>query len=147
MTSTLRRTPCVGICSTTYGDLVCRGCKRFAHEIDQWNGYADEQRRLVWERLYHLREGAVLAHVHIADAALLGAKAGLLNVPEQGLLTPANLAYEVIRRSLREHDFAALGLTPRAPAEHAGVLYERVESELYRRAVAQYERNFHVSAR
>ncbi|MEM9624509.1 MAG: DUF1289 domain-containing protein, partial [Pseudomonadota bacterium] len=34
-----KRTPCVGICSTTYGDLVCRGCKRFAHEIVQWNAY------------------------------------------------------------------------------------------------------------
>ncbi len=27
------RTPCVGMCSTTYGDLVCRGCRRFSHEI------------------------------------------------------------------------------------------------------------------
>ncbi|MEC9132488.1 MAG: DUF1289 domain-containing protein, partial [Pseudomonadota bacterium] len=26
--ATRRPTPCVGICSTTYGDLVCRGCKR-----------------------------------------------------------------------------------------------------------------------
>ena len=27
------RTPCVGICSTTYGDDVCRGCKRFSFEV------------------------------------------------------------------------------------------------------------------
>ncbi|MDC1160500.1 DUF1289 domain-containing protein, partial [Luminiphilus sp.] len=24
------RTPCIGVCSTGVGDVVCRGCKRFA---------------------------------------------------------------------------------------------------------------------
>ncbi|MCZ6890305.1 MAG: DUF1289 domain-containing protein, partial [Gammaproteobacteria bacterium] len=40
----MRRTPCIGICSTTYGDLVCRGCKRYAHEIVDWNRYTEDQR-------------------------------------------------------------------------------------------------------
>jgi hypothetical protein len=30
------KTPCVGLCSTVYGDLVCRGCKRFHHEVINW---------------------------------------------------------------------------------------------------------------
>jgi predicted Fe-S protein YdhL (DUF1289 family) len=51
-----RPTPCVGICSTTYGDLVCRGCKRFAHEIVQWNGYDEDQQLRVWQRLKSLRD-------------------------------------------------------------------------------------------
>ena len=51
-----RPTPCVGICSTTYGDLVCRGCKRFAHEIVQWNGYDGDQQQRVWQRLKTLRD-------------------------------------------------------------------------------------------
>lgn len=137
----------MGICSTTYGDLVCRGCKRFAHEIDQWNGYADDQRLLVWQRLYTLREGAVLAHVRIDSGTRLSERAEALRVPDRELLTTANLAYEVIRRLPREADFASLGLAPLAPAAHAGELYQRLEAELYRRAVAQYERDFHVPAR
>ena len=32
------KTPCVGVCSTIYGDEVCRGCHRFYDEIIQWNG-------------------------------------------------------------------------------------------------------------
>ena len=44
-------TPCIGVCSTGIGDLVCRGCKRFAHEIIEWNGYEPEQRLAVLERL------------------------------------------------------------------------------------------------
>ena len=29
----IKRTPCIGVCSTTYGDDICRGCRRFRHEI------------------------------------------------------------------------------------------------------------------
>jgi len=29
-------TPCIGICSTTTGDLTCRGCGRTVMEIRDW---------------------------------------------------------------------------------------------------------------
>lgn len=44
-------TPCVGRCSTVFGDDVCRGCRRFSHEVIHWNRYSDEEQRLVWIRL------------------------------------------------------------------------------------------------
>lgn len=44
-------TPCIGICSTTYGDDVCKGCKRFIHEIIDWNGYEAEEKQIIWQRL------------------------------------------------------------------------------------------------
>ncbi|WP_109441382.1 DUF1289 domain-containing protein [Acinetobacter haemolyticus] len=44
-------TPCAGRCSTVFGDLVCRGCRRFNHEVIQWNTYTPEQRLAVWNRL------------------------------------------------------------------------------------------------
>ena len=44
-------TPCVGRCSTVFGDSVCRGCRRFNHEVIQWNTYTSEQHRSVWQRL------------------------------------------------------------------------------------------------
>ena len=45
------KTPCIGVCSTGIGDSVCRGCKRFSHEVIQWNGYTEEQKRIVDQRL------------------------------------------------------------------------------------------------
>ncbi len=137
----------MGICSTTYGDLVCRGCKRFAHEIDQWNGYRDHQRHLVWQRLYRLREGAALAHLRIHDAARLRARAVACRVPDLAVLSEANVAYEVVRRAGREQDFGALGLQSRSPVKTASELFRLIEDEFYRRAVAQYERDFHVLSR
>lgn len=44
-------TPCAGRCSTVFGDLVCRGCRRFNHEVIQWNTYTTDQRLVVWQRL------------------------------------------------------------------------------------------------
>ncbi|MCY6990013.1 DUF1289 domain-containing protein, partial [Acinetobacter baumannii] len=47
----LSLTPCAGRCSTVFGDQVCRGCRRFNHEVIQWNTYTAEQRLAVWKRL------------------------------------------------------------------------------------------------
>ena len=146
MSQLLKRTPCVGICSTTYGDLVCRGCKRFAHEIDQWNGYEGDQRVLVWQRLFKLREGAFSVHARIIDDEVLMNRAQGYRVPDLDILSPANVAYEVVRRAGRESDFAALGIQPFQSASSASALYERIEQELYARSLAQYEHDFHVSA-
>lgn len=44
-------TPCLGICSTTFGDEVCKGCKRFAHEIVGWTKYSEGEREIVNDRL------------------------------------------------------------------------------------------------
>ena len=44
-------TPCAGRCSTVFGDSVCRGCRRFNHEVIQWNTYSPEQHTAVWRRL------------------------------------------------------------------------------------------------
>ena len=44
-------TPCAGRCSTVFGDHVCRGCRRFNHEVIQWNTYTLEQQHIVWKRL------------------------------------------------------------------------------------------------
>jgi predicted Fe-S protein YdhL (DUF1289 family) len=45
------KTPCIGVCSTGIGDRVCRGCKRFAHEVIHWNSYTNEQKLLIEQRL------------------------------------------------------------------------------------------------
>lgn len=44
-------TPCAGRCSTVFGDSVCRGCRRFNHEVIRWNTYTAEQHLNIWKRL------------------------------------------------------------------------------------------------
>jgi predicted Fe-S protein YdhL (DUF1289 family) len=146
----LRRTPCIGTCSTTYGDLVCRGCKRFAHEIVQWNGFDQGQRRVVWERLLELRAGAVASVLELVDESRLRAAAPTLGVTGGDELDAANLVYEVLQRmQWRETAWHldALGLRLRTdgvdgPAE----LLAQIDREFYHRSLAQYERNYRIPA-
>ncbi|MDY0007792.1 MAG: DUF1289 domain-containing protein [Spongiibacteraceae bacterium] len=67
-------TPCVGVCSTGIGDTVCRGCKRYAHEVIHWNGYTDEQKQRVMERLDRLLTQIVSAKLDLFDTARLRAR-------------------------------------------------------------------------
>lgn len=42
------------MCSTGIGDDVCRGCKRYLHEISAWLAYSDEERLAIVRRISSL---------------------------------------------------------------------------------------------
>ena len=69
-----RSTPCVGICSTSHGDFVCRGCKRFFNEVRDWQNFAPDQREMVFERLAQLKRDSILALVQIVNEDQLRSK-------------------------------------------------------------------------
>ena len=143
-----RASPCIGVCSTTFGDLVCRGCKRFAHEVVDWNGYEADQRQAIWRRLAELRDASVAGFLSVIDPDALRAAAARLHIvpmPEQSLPT---LAYETLRRTRGAPDFAALGLAP-SPAGAAippAELFATISREFLTRSTAAYERNFRIPA-
>ncbi|MDE0348591.1 MAG: DUF1289 domain-containing protein [Gammaproteobacteria bacterium] len=143
-----RTSPCIGVCSTTFGDLVCRGCKRFAHEVVDWNGYEPEQRQAIWRRLAELRDASVAGFLSVTDAEALEAAAARMHivpVPEQTLLT---LAYETLRRTRGAPDFAALGLatSEAGAAVPPAELFATISREFLTRSTAAYERNFRIPA-
>ena len=74
------KTPCVGICSTTYGDEVCRGCKRFHHEVIQWNSYSDQQKEIVWNRLEALKVQIMKTKFSIIDESKLKSSLDTYNI-------------------------------------------------------------------
>ena len=144
----VRQTPCIGICSTTYGDLICRGCKRFAHEVTGWNGYADAQRGAVWRRLNQLRDAAVAEFVRIEDEAVLLEAAARLRIAPAPDWTGLSIAYETLRRTPGAPDLAALGLVLSNFAANIGTdaLFSAIDREFYARSTAAYERNFRILA-
>ncbi len=134
-----RTTPCVGICSTTYGDLICRGCKRFAHEIVQWNGYEDDQRDAVWRRLRELRDGSVAQFVSRVQVDALVERADEMNVRHDRAMTVNSVAYEVLRRLV-------LRQLPLPNEDSSREMLNRIDKEYYRRSRAHYERNFRIAS-
>ena len=141
----LRRSPCIGICSTTYGDLVCRGCKRFAHEIVGWNGYRDSQRDLVWSRLHALLGQSVRAHLRIVDEARLRRTAGEARVPEAAELPADALAFYTMR--LRPLPLPMLGLAANAQTStDTREALATIDREFYLRSQAHFEASFKTLA-
>lgn len=65
------KTPCIGVCSTGIGDRVCRGCKRFAHEVINWNSYTESQKQLIEERLSQFLSQCTRNKLQVVDEALL----------------------------------------------------------------------------
>ena len=65
------KTPCIGVCSTGIGDRVCRGCKRFAHEVIHWNSYNEEEKAAIELRLSQFLSQCTRNKLLVMDAALL----------------------------------------------------------------------------
>ena len=65
------KTPCIGVCSTGIGDSVCRGCKRFTHEVIAWNSYTPAQKEVVDRRLAEFLSQCVSNKLKVSDRALL----------------------------------------------------------------------------
>ncbi|MDG1771434.1 MAG: DUF1289 domain-containing protein [Luminiphilus sp.] len=65
------RTPCIGVCSTGIGDAVCRGCKRFSHEVIDWNAYTEVEKAIVDERLAHFLSLCMQNKFVVTDPGLL----------------------------------------------------------------------------
>lgn len=62
------RTPCIGICSTTsFGDRICRGCKRFNFEVINWNGYSETEKRAVQARINQFTQQLMAGKFRIID--------------------------------------------------------------------------------
>ncbi len=71
LVQSLVKTPCIGVCSTGIGDTVCRGCKRFSHEVINWNSYSEEQKRIIDQRLCQFLAQCVSNKLVVRDKALL----------------------------------------------------------------------------
>lgn len=63
--------PCIGICSTVYGDDFCRGCKREYREVINWNTLTAEQQQIILDRLQQQMEMVLPEFLTIINIDLL----------------------------------------------------------------------------
>ena len=136
----MRRTPCVGVCSTTYGDLVCRGCKRFSHEIVGWNSYQEEQRELVWARLNGLLADSVRTVLVVVDEDRLRRVGSELKITDASVMPAEILAFQALRVRLLPLD--ELGLQSRQAGVPSRDVARQIDTEFYARSRAHYEASF-----
>jgi len=143
MTSQIIKTPCIGLCSTVYGDLVCRGCKRFHHEIINWNLYGDEEKRAVWLRLELLLVQVMTAKLEIFDSTRLRdqlEQRQIRYLPEQSAYC---WAYQLIARGARlinQLDAYGMSLLPEFRGWSLPQLRDAIDRDFFLLSEAHYER-------
>ena len=137
------KTPCVGLCSTVYGDVVCRGCKRFHHEVISWNSYDEEQKHAVWARLEVLLVQVMAAKLEVFDAVRLRTQLEqrqIRFVPQQ---SPYCWAYQLIARGARvisQLDAYGMALLPEFRDWDLPALRDAIDREFFLLSEAHDER-------
>ena len=140
------KTPCIGVCSTGLGDDVCRGCKRFQHEVLQWNSYSDSEKISVLNRLEILKTQIMESKVFVFDEVLLKDQLETLKIifnPEtnsycwvfdlfrfasQSIADPSAFGFEIITKE----------------TNNILILKKIIEEELFELSAAHYQRYFNL---
>ena len=138
------KTPCVGVCSTVFGDQVCRGCKRFHHEVIEWNGYTDVQKETVWNRLESLKVLIMKSKIFIENQVLLQSKLDSLKISYYDKVDPYCWVFDLIEQASQSiNDLSEFGLKPLFEPDVELVELKRlIEEELFTLSDAHYQRYF-----
>ena len=112
MQKTRSTTPCLGICSTTYGDDVCKGCKRFVHEIIGWPKYSQDERALVNDRLEKFKVLILQDRFKIHDSDLLQIKLKENAISYNNSMDPLTWIFDLLRAAGSQNlDLEQFGIT------------------------------------
>ena len=137
------KTPCVGLCSTVYGDLVCRGCKRFHHEVIHWNGYNEDEKRAVWLRLEQLLVQVMAAKVEVFDPPALRNQLITRKIRFVEKQSEYCWAYQLIARGARvinQLEMYGMVLLPEFRDWGLPELRDAIDREFFLLSEAHYER-------
>lgn len=142
-------TPCIGICSTTFGDTVCRGCRRYLHEVIDWNRYTDSQKQLIWMRLDTLLAQVLATCFRIDDPARLASQLAHYRIPHREDGSPWVHLFALLKSAARQtQHLGEFGVTRvDTGPESLTVLRERLTEELHQLAQAYYDKDFLRAAR
>ena len=135
-------TPCLGICSTTYGDSVCKGCKRFVHEVIDWNKFNSNEQELVKTRLEEFKIIVLKNRFLVSDKDLLTAKLKENAIRFNNALDPLTWIFDLLRASgTQELDLGQFGIKTLI-SEALPTIREQINKEFLELSEAHYDRYF-----
>lgn len=135
-------TPCLGICSTTYGDNVCKGCKRFVHEVINWNKYSIPEKELVNHRLEEFKLTVLQDRFSITNSDLLASKLRENGINFNDALNPLTWVFDLLRAAGSQSlDLDQFGIT-----SHENIALAELKDQIYveflELSEAHYDRYF-----
>lgn len=141
------RTPCIGVCSTTsVGDAICRGCKRYAFEVIRWNSYLDVEKEAVLRRIETLTVQILKNRFHIHSAPDLEAALQHWKIPMNPALSPYCWLHSLLQKApLGALEASACGFSILKAHEGTSLaaLADMADQELLVLCEAHFARYFH----
>ena len=142
MFKTRSSTPCLGICSTTYGDDVCKGCKRFVHEVINWNKYNTKEKEVVNSRLEEFKLLILKERFEILDLSVFENKLKENAINFNNALNPLTWIFDLLRAAgSQELDLAQFGIKALI-AYNPNTIKDEINDELLQLSEAHHERYF-----
>ena len=141
------KTPCIGVCSTGIGDSVCRGCKRYTHEVVDWIGYTNPQKVSILLRLDTLLRQVLEARLTIFDEALLRQQLRLQKVRHHPEQSPYAWIFEVLKvgaGSIKNLEQFGARLAPEYAHMSLPEFKKIVDDDFYVLSCVHFERYFCV---
>ena len=135
-------TPCLGICSTTFGDEVCKGCKRFSHEIVSWTKYSLEEREISNNRLEKFKIKILQHRFKVYDSKLLASRLDEKAINFNHSLDPITWIFDLFRAAgSQEFDLNKYGIES---LNHFNpkTIKDEINDELLQLSEAHHERYF-----
>ncbi len=133
-------TPCIGVCSTVYGDAVCRGCKRLYHEVIAWNAYLDPEKQLIYQRLSTQIAQVLAKYLDITNEALLRAKVIQLQIIIRPDASLPEQAFHILRlgaTKIKQTHLYGISVHPAFSHWPLTQLFNQIDLEVYQLACLQ----------
>ena len=135
-------TPCLGICSTTFGDEVCKGCKRFAHEIVGWTKYSQGEREIVNDRLEKFKIQILQHRFAITDKNLFESMLEEKAINFNHSLDPLTWIFDLFRAAgSQKFDISNFGIKSLVQF-NPKTIRDEINNELLELSEAHHERYF-----
>lgn len=142
------KTPCIGICSTTsLGDKVCRGCKRYSFEVINWNAYSVESKAAVLKRIEKLICQIFENKFRIFSVPSLRDGLKRVNIPFSEDVSPYCWLHNLLKKSPQKiNNLEEYGVYPLPDYEQYSPeeLCELTENELLTLCQAHFDRYYEL---
>ena len=140
------KTPCTGVCSTVFGDEVCRGCKRFQNEVIDWNSYQDSQKIAVLSRLESLKTQIMQSKITIVDKKRLQNQLDTLDIKYIVEDNSFCWVFDLLRQASQSiKSLEDFGITLQDGVENnLFELKKIIENELFSLSEAHFQRYFKI---
>ncbi len=137
------QTPCIGLCSTVFGDKVCRGCKRYTEEIVGWNAYSQTEKQAIDDRLQQHLQQILATRFVVNDADKFERALQDNNIRYIKARSPLCWVNDLLRTNVVESEpLENFGLSVVAGLEGQALadIRQQLDTELYALSEAHYQR-------